>query len=75
MKNITIYSKEYCPFCVQAKNLLSSLDIVYTEVDITGDADMAMYLYEKSKMRTVPQIYVDDVCIGGYDSISGLHTQ
>lgn len=70
---ITVYTKDYCPYCVKAKALLSSLGAPFTEVDVTNDPDMFMKIYEKSHMRTVPQIFVDDECLGGYDVIALLH--
>jgi GrxC family glutaredoxin len=70
---ITVYTKDYCPYCIKAKALLSSLGASFTEVDVTNDPDMFMKIYEKSHMRTVPQIFVDDECLGGYDAIALLH--
>lgn len=60
---ITIYTKDYCPYCVKAKNLLSSLGATYEEVDITATPEIIMDLAKKSGMRTVPQIFVNDVCL------------
>ncbi len=60
---ITIYTKDYCPYCVKAKNLLSSLGATYEEVDITATPELIMDLAKKSGMRTVPQIFVNDVCL------------
>ncbi|MBP9812260.1 glutaredoxin 3 [Candidatus Gracilibacteria bacterium] len=70
---ITIYTKDYCPYCVKAKNLLSSLGATYEEVDITATPELIMDLAKKSGMRTVPQIFVNDVCLGGFDNINALH--
>lgn len=70
---ITIYTKDYCPYCIKAKALLSSLGASFTEVDVTNDPNMFMKIYEKSHMRTVPQIFVGDECLGGYDAIAALH--
>jgi len=72
---ITIYTKDYCPYCVKAKSLLSSLGAEFTEVDVTHDPDMFMKIYEKSHMRTVPQIFAWDECLGGYDAIAALHQE
>jgi glutaredoxin 3 len=70
---ITLYTKDYCPYCVKAKNLLNSLGAVYEEVDITDTPEVIMDLAKKSGMRTVPQIFVDDICLGGFDNINALH--
>ena len=70
---LTVYTKDYCPYCVKAKTLLSSLGATFEEVDITNSPDTIMELVKKSGMRTVPQIFVGDECLGGYDSIAKLH--
>ena len=70
---ITLYTKDYCPYCVKAKNLLSSLGANYKEIDVTHDIDTLISIAKKSGMRTVPQIFVDDVCLGGFDNINALH--
>ena len=58
MKKLTIYSKDYCPYCIKTKNLLTSLDLEYEEIDITKTPEIIMELVKKSGMRTVPQIFV-----------------
>jgi glutaredoxin 3 len=70
---ITIYTKDYCPYCVKAKLLLNSLGKEFQEIDITNTPNVMMELVQKSGMRTVPQIYVDDKCLGGYSDIQALH--
>ena len=70
---ITLYTKDYCPYCVKAKSLLTSIGATYEEIDVTHDGDIFMKIYEKSHMRTVPQIFVGDECLGGYDNIAALH--
>ncbi|MBC7504018.1 glutaredoxin family protein [Candidatus Gracilibacteria bacterium] len=73
MNQITLYTKNNCPFCILAKNLLNSLDLTYDEIDITSTPGLIMDLVKKSGMRTVPQIFVGDRCLGGYDAILALH--
>ncbi len=70
---IILYTKSYCPYCVLAKDLLTSLGAEYEEIDITSSPDIIGELVKKSGMRTVPQIYLWDECLGGYDSIRALH--
>ena len=60
---ITIYTKDYCPYCIKAKNLLTSLGAAYEEIDITGTPEIIMELAKKSGMRTLPQIFVGDECL------------
>lgn len=69
----TVYTKDYCPYCIKAKALLNSIGAEYEEIDVTHDSEMFMKIYEKSHMRTVPQVFYGDTCLGGYDSIAALH--
>ncbi len=55
---ITIYTKDYCPYCIKAKNLLSSIGATYEEINITNTPDLLIELAKKSGMRTLPQIFV-----------------
>ena len=55
---LTLYTKDYCPYCVMAKNLLSSLGVTFEEVDITKSPEIIVDLVKKSGMRTVPQIFL-----------------
>ena len=73
MKTITLYSKDNSPYCILAKNLLTSLGAEYEEIDITATPGLIMDLVKRSGMRTVPQIYLWDECLGGYTDIAALH--
>jgi GrxC family glutaredoxin len=71
--SLIIYSKDNCPYCVMAKNLLNSIGATYEEVDITDNQELLMQIVAKSRMRTVPQIFLDGECLGGYTDIASLH--
>lgn len=66
----TIYSTKTCPYCVAAKNLLDSLNEKYHEITIVSE-DEVVELTEKLgyRPRTVPQIFDNDVYVGGYDKL------
>ncbi len=72
---LTLYTKDYCPYCIKAKNLLDSLGATYEEIDITSTPEIIVELSKKSGMRTLPQIFLDDECLGGFDSINTLNNQ
>lgn len=72
---ITVYTKDYCPYCVLAKNLLNNLGTEYQEIDVTNSPEILQEIMKKSHMRTVPQIFVDDNCLGGYSDINTLHKE
>lgn len=71
MPEILIYTKKWCGYCSAAKDLLQRLELSFTEVDVTTDqARLAEMLQRSDGRRTVPQIFVDGVGIGGYDDLS-----
>lgn len=70
MAKVEIYSTTYCLYCVRAKQLLDAKDVDYTEIDVTGDEAARVALVEKSGGRkTVPQIFINGVSVGGYDDL------
>lgn len=73
MAKVEVYSTQTCPYCVKAKNLLSNKGVEYEEIDITDDPDARVALVEKANgMRTVPQIFINDQHIGGFDQLNAL---
>ena len=73
MIDVTLYSKDYCPYCVKAKNLLQRKGVQFTEIDITHDEMLQKEMVEKSGGRkTVPQIFIDGRSIGGCDDLYAL---
>lgn len=69
MQNVVIYSKSWCPFCVQAKRLLQSKQVAFTEIDVERDPGKMQEMMTNSGRRTVPQIWVGDTHIGGCDDL------
>jgi glutaredoxin 3 len=72
VKLIRVYSTLICPYCVRAKLLLRSRDIPFEEIDVTGDHDARRWLVQATGRRTVPQIFIDDEPIGGFDELRAL---
>lgn len=73
MKTIQIYSTQQCPYCVRAKALLQSKGLPYEEIDVSADMERMMEMVQRSGHRTVPQIFIDDVSIGGFQELSQLN--
>ena len=74
--NVEIYTKFACPYCVRAKHLLDSKGVSYTEYDVTmGGAKRAEMVARVPGARTVPQIFINDVAVGGSDDLRALDTQ
>ncbi len=76
MPAITIYTKDYCPYCVKAKTLLKQkgMESNIREIDITRDETLQAEMMEKSGgRRTVPQIFIGDTHVGGADDLYALN--
>jgi len=72
MKKIEIYTKNYCPYCRLAKELLSGKDLSFIEYDVTGNQEMEEEMRRRSGRKTVPEIFIDDALIGGCDDLVAL---
>ena len=70
---LTVYSKNYCPFCDKAKHLLKTKNIAYTEIKIDEDQEAREWLISQGH-RTAPQIYLGDELFveGGYQGLEKL---
>ena len=73
MKNVQVYSTRNCPFCVRAKALLTSKNMDYTEIHVDTDQERLQEMIQRSGNRTVPQIFINDVSIGGFDELAQMN--
>lgn len=69
---IVIYSTGMCPYCVRAKMLLKNKGVAWTELRIDGDRALMREMIERSGQRTVPQIFIGDQHVGGYQNLAEL---
>lgn len=72
MSQVTIYTTQHCPYCVNAKRLLSSKGVTPVEIDIQESPQYLAEMLQRSQRRTVPQIFVGDVHVGGFDDLASL---
>lgn len=72
MAKVIVYTKENCPYCRLAKELLSARQVAYEEIRIDLDEKKMEEMLHRSNRRTVPQIFINDQSIGGYDDLSTL---
>lgn len=72
MAAVVIYTTAICPYCVRAKNLLKQKGVEWTEIDVSHDADERMALMQRTRQRTVPQIFINGQHIGGSDDLYAL---
>ena len=71
MTTITIYTTSTCPYCARAKQLLDSKKVNYQEIDVS-DRSQRPQMTEVTGGTTVPQIIINDKCIGGCDELYAL---
>lgn len=70
--NIVMYTTATCPFCLAARSLLSDKGVTWNEVAIDGDLKRREEMIERSGRRTVPQIFIGDHHVGGFDDLNAL---
>lgn len=73
MKPVEIYTSPLCGYCHAAKRLLTQKGVSFTEIDVSRDADERAKMMERANGRhTVPQIFIGDTHVGGYDDMAAL---
>lgn len=73
--NILIYTTAVCPYCVAAKNFLKSKGQSWTEVRVDLDPTERQKMVALTRRTSVPQIFIGDTHVGGYDDMIALHRQ
>jgi glutaredoxin 3 len=72
MSKIEIYSTAACPYCVRAKQLLQSKNADFTEIRVDLNDAEREKMMARSQRKSVPQIFIDDKHIGGFDDLQAL---
>ena len=73
---VKVYSTTFCPYCVRAKQLLERKGVAYTEVNLDKEEpEVRLELMKKTNQRTVPQIFINDQFIGGFDQLYALEKE
>ncbi len=75
MKPITVYTANLCPYCTMAKRLLDKKGATYTEINVDSQPGLRQEMMEKTRRRTVPQIYIGDLHVGGFDDLYALEVK
>ena len=74
--NVTLYTKDYCPYCKRAKALLRAKGISFTDIEVADNSERLREMIQHSGgRRTVPQIFIGDHHIGGADDLIALDRQ
>jgi glutaredoxin 3 len=72
MTNVEIYTTQWCPYCHAAKSLLERAGVAYEEIDAQDRETRAAMIQRAHGRRTVPQIFVGERHLGGYDEVAAL---
>ncbi len=75
MPEILIYTTKICPYCTMAKRLLDQKGAVYKEINVDSEPGLREAMMQKTRRRTVPQIYIGDFHVGGFDELYALDKQ
>lgn len=73
---VTIYSTTVCPYCIRAKQLLERKGVAYKEINLSNEApEVRVELMQRTNHRTVPQIFINEQFIGGFDQLYALERE
>lgn len=70
MKRVRVYSGPDCPYCAKAKALLRKKGVEFEEIDVGLDPDAMKQVIKQTGRRTIPQIFIGDFHIGGFDDLN-----
>ena len=73
MPAVTIYTKDWCPYCRAARDLLRQKGVAFEEIEISGKPEARNRMIQRAGGRsTVPQVFIDDRHVGGCDDLYAL---
>ena len=72
MPDITVYCTAYCPYCLRAKSMLDNKGVSYSVIDIDQQPEKRFEMQKRSRRTSVPQIFIDDFHVGGFDDMYAL---
>jgi len=72
---VTMYTTQFCPFCVRAKMLLDKKGAKYNEIEVDQDYNLRREMMSKSGRTSVPQIWIGEMHVGGCDELFQLENQ
>ncbi|MDR0279588.1 MAG: glutaredoxin 3 [Paucimonas sp.] len=72
MAQVIVYSSDYCPYCMRAKQLLASKDVAFEEIKVDGKPQLRAEMAQKAGRTSVPQIWIGNTHVGGCDDLYAL---
>jgi glutaredoxin 3 len=71
-----MYTTAWCPYCVRARRLLDAKGIQYTDIRVDAEPERRAEMEARANGRTsVPQIFIDDLHVGGFDDMAELDVE
>lgn len=70
-----MYTTRFCPYCMRARQMLDDKNVAYTDLAVDNDPQLRTEMMQRSGQRTVPQIWVGEQHIGGFDDMYLLERQ
>lgn len=72
MPAVVIYSSDWCPYCMRAKQLLAHKGVNFDEIKVDGQPELRAEMTRKAQRTSVPQIWIGDSHVGGCDDLYAL---
>ncbi|MGD2074625.1 MAG: glutaredoxin 3 [Gammaproteobacteria bacterium] len=72
MSEVVMYCTRFCPYCISADRLLRSKGVPINKIPVDNDREMWRKMEQVSGRHTVPQIFIGDYHVGGYDDLAAL---
>ncbi|MCB1856509.1 MAG: glutaredoxin 3 [Halieaceae bacterium] len=72
---VVMYSTRFCPYCIRARGLLQARQVEFTDIAVDGQPELRREMTERSGRYTVPQIWIGEHHVGGYDDLALLERQ
>jgi len=72
---ITLYYAPFCPYCGWAKQLLESKNVQFTQINVNDSDELRQEMEQRSGRTSVPQIFIGETHVGGYDDMAALDDQ
>lgn len=69
---VTMYATGWCPYCARARALLERKGVAFNEIDVENGAAFRQEMIDRSGRRTVPQVFIGDRHVGGWEDLSAL---
>ncbi len=73
--NVKVYSGNRCPYCTAAKKLLENKGVQYEEINVDTDEGIRKEMEKLSQRTSVPQIFIGDTHVGGFDDLAELNRE